>query len=147
MGHGVSAAIPCHQPPASWKVRLSGEGADVCPLEPFDDRILQSRVQHECAFAKPNRRLLACVFFARLSRSNHTTPHSTRRHHATNNNNTIQSGEAPLNRRGASTPLWGVESCSHPSRRPNPIPAIPPYVVRTPHLHGAPTTEESTVKV
>ena len=31
-----------------------------------------------------------------------------------------------FNRRGASTPLWGVESCSHPSRRPNPIPAIPP---------------------
>ena len=29
---------------------------------------------------------------------------------------------------------------------PNPIPAIPPYVVRTPHLHGAPTTEE-TVKL
>ena len=51
-----------------------------------------------------------------------------------------------FNRRGASTPLWGVETCSHPSRRPNPIPAIPPYVVRTPHLHGAPTTEE-TVKL
>ena len=49
-------------------------------------------------------------------------------------------------RRGASTPLWGVEACSHPSRRPNPIPAIPPYVVRTPHLHGAPITEE-TVKL
>ena len=47
-----------------------------------------------------------------------------------------------FNRRGASTPLWGVEACSHPSRRPNPIPAVPPYVVRTPHLHGAPTTEE-----
>ena len=41
-----------------------------------------------------------------------------------------------FNRRGASTPLWGVEACSPPSRRPNPIPAIPPYVVRTPHLHG-----------
>ena len=26
----------------------------------------------------------------------------------------------------------------------NPTPAIPPYVVRTPHLHGAPTTEETT---
>ena len=51
-----------------------------------------------------------------------------------------------FNRRGASTPLWGVEACSHPSRRPNPIPAIPPYVVRTPHLHGAPTTEE-TIKL
>ena len=50
-----------------------------------------------------------------------------------------------FNRRGAS-PLWGVEACSLPSRRPNPIPASPPYVVRTPHLHGAPTTEE-TVKL
>ena len=46
-------------------------------------------------------------------------------------------------RRGASTPFWGVEACSPPSRRPNPIPAMPPYVVRTPHLPGAPTTEET----
>ena len=37
-----------------------------------------------------------------------------------------------------------VEACSHPSRRPKPIPAIPPYVVKTPHLHGAPTTEETS---
>ena len=50
-----------------------------------------------------------------------------------------------FHRRGAPTPLWGVESCSPPSRRPNPIPATPPKVVRTSHLHGAPTTEE-TVK-
>ena len=55
-------------------------------------------------------------------------------------------GRLRFNRRGASTPLWGVEACSPPSRRFNPIPAIPPYVVRTPHLHGAPTTEE-TVKL
>ena len=46
--------------------------------------------------------------------------------------------------RGAYTPLWGVEAWSLPSRRPNPIPAIPPYVVKTPHLHGAPTTEETS---
>ena len=52
-------------------------------------------------------------------------------------------GRLRFYRRGASTPLWGVEACSPPSRRPNPIPAIPPYVVRTPHLHGAPTTEET----
>ena len=31
------------------------------------------------------------------------------------------------------------------NRWPNPIPAIPPCVVRTPHLHGAPTTEETSV--
>ena len=55
-------------------------------------------------------------------------------------------GRLRFYRRGASTPLWGFEACSHPSRRPNPIPAIPPYVIRTPHLHGAPTTEE-TVKL
>ena len=47
--------------------------------------------------------------------------------------------------RGASTPLWGVESCSLPSWWPNPIPAIPPCVVRTPRLHGAQTTEETFV--
>ena len=51
-----------------------------------------------------------------------------------------------FNRRGASTPLWGVEAWSPPSRRPNPIPAIPPHVVRTPHLHAALTTQE-TVKL
>ena len=32
------------------------------------------------------------------------------------------------------------------SRPRNPIPVSPPYVVKTPHLHGAPTTEE-TVKL
>ena len=42
-------------------------------------------------------------------------------------------GRLRFNCRGSSTPLWGVEACSHPSRRPNPIPAIPPYVVKTPH--------------
>ena len=55
-------------------------------------------------------------------------------------------GRLRFYRRGASTPLWGVEACSLPSRRPNPIPALPPQNVRTPHLHGAPTTEE-TVKL
>ena len=78
----------------------------------------------------------------------HTTTHNN---NTTNNNTTTQQQWHNLvrlhwNRRGASTPLWGVETCSHPSRRPNPIPAIPPFVVRTPHLHGAPTTEE-TVEV
>ena len=37
------------------------------------------------------------------------------------------------------------ESCSLSSGWPNPIPAIPPYVVKTPHLHGAPTTEETSL--
>ena len=45
--------------------------------------------------------------------------------------------------RGPSTPFWGVEACSLPSRRPNPIPAIPPCVVRTHILYGAPTMEET----
>ena len=53
-------------------------------------------------------------------------------------------GRLRLNRRGASTPLWRVEACSLPSRWPNPIQAIPPFVVKTPHLHGAPTTEETS---
>ena len=53
-------------------------------------------------------------------------------------------GRLRFNRRGTSTPLKGVESCSLPSGWPNPIPAIPPYVVTTPHLHGAPTTEETS---
>ena len=39
-------------------------------------------------------------------------------------------------KRGASTPLWEVESRFLLSRRSNPIEAIPPYVVRTPYLHG-----------
>ena len=49
-----------------------------------------------------------------------------------NNNNTIWRGSVFT---GEEPPLCGVESCSPASRRPNPIPAIPPYVVRTPHLH------------
>ena len=52
-------------------------------------------------------------------------------------------GRLRFTRRGASTPLWGVEACSLSRRWPNPTPAIPPFVVRTPHLHGAPTTEET----
>ena len=53
-----------------------------------------------------------------------------------------------FHRRGTSTPLWGVEACSLPKRWPNPIPAIPPSVVRTHHLHGAPAAEEtSTVEL
>ena len=93
----------------------------------------------------------------------HTTTHNTHEHnnttttttHNNNNNNTTTNNNnhnnnnlerLRFNRRGASTPLWGVEACFFPSRRPNPIPAIPPYVVRTPQLHGAPTTEE-TVKL
>ena len=63
-------------------------------------------------------------------------------HHHNNNNNTIWrvsvfTGEEPPLHSGE------IESCSPPSRRPNPIPAIPPCVVRTPHLHGASTTEET----
>ena len=63
----------------------------------------------------------------------------------TNNNNTIWRGSVSTGEEPP-PPLWEVKSCSALSRRPNPIPAIPPYVVRTPHLHGAPTTEE-TVKL
>ena len=62
-----------------------------------------------------------------------------------NNNNTIWEGSVLT---GEEPPLHSGElkHAPLPSRRPNPIPAIPPYVVRTPHLHGAPTTEE-TVKL
>ena len=48
------------------------------------------------------------------------------------------------NTTGAATPLWGLESSSLPSGWPNPIPVIPSYFVRTPHLHGAPTTKETS---
>ena len=70
-----------------------------------------------------------------------TTTHNNTQHNNTTHNNL---GRLRFNRRGASTPLLGVEACSPPSRRSNPIPAIPPYVVKTPHLHGAPTTEETS---
>ena len=69
---------------------------------------------------------------------NHNTQHTTH-----NTQQKYNLGRLRFNRRGASTPLWGVEACSPPSRQPNPIPAIPPFVVRTPHLHGAPTAEET----
>ena len=65
--------------------------------------------------------------------------------HNNNNNNTIWGGSVLT---GEEPPPHSGElkACSHPSSRPNPIPANPPNVVRTPHLHGAPTTEE-TVKL
>ena len=54
----------------------------------------------------------------------------------------IQSGEAKF--------LTGEEFPRHPGELnpcwwPNPIPAIPPNVVRTSHLRGAPTTEETSI--
>ena len=59
-----------------------------------------------------------------------------------NNNNTIWwgsvlTGEEPPPHSGE------LKHALTPSRRPSPIPAFPPHVVRTPHLHGAPTTEET----
>ena len=75
-----------------------------------------------------------------------TTRHDTTRQHTTqphhNNNNTIW--RLHFYRRGASTQLCRVESCSLPSRWPCQIPATPPYVFKTPHLHGAATTEETS---
>ena len=44
-------------------------------------------------------------------------------------------------------PLWELKhalSLSLPISLPNPIPAIPLHAVKTPHLHGAPTTEETS---
>ena len=47
--------------------------------------------------------------------------------------------------RGASTPFRGVESCSLPPVSGQPLTELfLPFVVRTPHLHEAPTTEETT---
>ena len=43
----------------------------------------------------------------------------------------------------ASSPnSWG-ELLMTSDRRPFPIPDIPPYFVRTPHMHGAPPTDET----
>ena len=47
--------------------------------------------------------------------------------------------------RGAATPLRGVESCSLcPVSGQHQTQLSLPFVIRTPHLHGAPTTEETT---
>ena len=64
-------------------------------------------------------------------------------HDHSNNANPIWRGSV-LQVEEPQPPLWRVESCSLPSRWPNFIPAFPPFVVRTPHLHGAPTTEETS---
>ena len=83
----------------------------------------------------------------RTPNTEHQTPNTKHQTPNTTTTTMIQSGEAPLLTGEEPPPhLWGVETCSHPSRRPNPIPAILPYVVRTPHLHGAPTSKE-TVKL
>ena len=75
---------------------------------------------------------------------------------ATHNSNTQQQHNNNNNNNRRSSVLTGEELhptlrsllMLSPKRVPNPIPAIPPHVVRTPHLHGAPTTEEtSTVKL
>ena len=64
--------------------------------------------------------------------------------HSTTTTTIIQSGEASFLIGEKFSPNFGeLNHALPPSRGPNPIPAIPPYVVRTPHLHGAPTTEET----
>ena len=75
---------------------------------------------------------------------NNQTNQTTTQPQNNNNKNTIWggsvlTGEEPPPHSGelnhALSPVGGW---------PNPIPAIPPYVVRTPHLHGAPITEENS---
>ena len=103
--------------------------------------------RHSCAdHTYPNPAPLRPPLLPRSS----SLPHIHHDHQPPPRTTIIQSRDAPfffrgdaLAPRGASTPLWGLESCSLPRRWPNPIPAIPPHVVRTPHLHGAPTTEET----
>ena len=64
-----------------------------------------------------------------------TTNNTTHPHTTHNNNNKFWRGSL----------LTGGELNHALSQAsgPNPIPAIPPYVIRTPHLHGGPTTEET----
>ena len=102
--------------------------------------------------------LWRCVTPKKMNNNNTHHKEQEEKQHTPKNNNKNNDTHTPkyeqqqqsnlervrFNRRGGSTPLWRVESWSLPSRWPNPIPAIPPYVVRTPHLHGAPTTEETS---
>ena len=65
----------------------------------------------------------------------HTTHNTTTTQPQHNKTTIIQPGEAPFKQ------ARSLESCSL-RRWPNTIPAFPPYGVRTPHLHGLPTTEK-----
>ena len=96
---------------------------------------------HSCESSRARARLLSGTLPIHPPSCGHTQDVKDRVKN-NNNNNTIWGGSV-LTGEELPPPLWGVEACSHPSRRHNPIPAIPPYVVSTPHLHGAPTTEES----
>ena len=63
----------------------------------------------------------------------------------TNNNNAPFSFETMRLRREEPPPRFGkLNHALAPGKWPNPNPAIPPSVVRTPHLHGAPPTEETS---
>ena len=70
------------------------------------------------------------------SSNTHTTPSSLHPHTAHNTpdtthnyNKNLITGRSVFFREQPPTPFRGVESCSLPSRRPNPMPAIQPYVV------------------
>ena len=81
---------------------------------------------------------------------NNSTSNSNSNNHNNNNNNnnnnntiwrgSVVTGEEPPPHSGE------LKHALPQAGGPNPIPAVQPYVVRTPHLHGAPTTEE-TVKL
>ena len=66
-----------------------------------------------------------------------------------NNNNNFILGTSRFlaamrfNRQELPPHFGGMHSCSQPGTCNNPIPAIPPYVIRTPHIHGKPTMEET----
>ena len=86
---------------------------------------------------------------ARVRNHNSSNSNSKKRGNG-NNNNPIQERSVffrddALAPRGASPPR--SEELNHPlpSRWPNPTPALPLHVVRTPHLHGAPTTQETSI--
>ena len=80
----------------------------------------------------------------------HTTHNTQHPHHHTttppthhNNNNTIWRGSVLT---GEEPPPHSGEEAHALSEVGGPTqpPAIPPHIVKTPHLHGAPTTEETS---
>ena len=63
---------------------------------------------------------------------------------ATNNNNDWSRGDTPLPSVRVSSPNpWG-ELRNSTDCCPPPIPAIPPYIIRTQHIHGIRTTADTT---
>ena len=106
-----------------WTLRA--QSSDVCTRAGTFER--HSRQRTAGTSSVPTLLGLSCNLVTGLIASSHwLSPYGSSERTVNNNNNAIWRGSDSTVEEPP-PPLWGVEACSPPSRRPNPIPAIPAW--------------------